>query len=386
MKIKDIRAFEIDLTPRPKTPPRQPSRANQIKMARPISRYPALHDWASVPTWRRAAVLVTAEDGTTGFGVTIHSGPVVRVINDHFAPALTGQNCIATEAIWDMMARMAAPYGTGGLTSYAISALDVALWDLKGKLLQRPVYELLGGPQKERIFCYATGFDTEWYLELGFKATKIFTPFSPQDGLEGLHKNVELVARTRETVGEDVELMLDCWMSPDEEYAVRLAELCRPFRLKWIEEFVPPDHFDACQAVRARVPWQTLASGEHWYLPPTFAMAASRRLVNIFQPDILWGGGITGIVKICHIAEAAGISVITHAGMNYPFGQHVAFAMPAIPWGERSEGVSAPGVPLSEMTLLPGTPAIQDGYVRPSDAPGFGLEITPAWLEQVTVR
>lgn len=386
MKIKDIRAFEIDLTPRPKTPPRQPSRANQIKMARPISRYPALHDWASVPTWRRAAVLVTAEDGTTGFGVTIHSGPVVRVINDHFAPALTGQNCIATEAIWDMMVRMAAPYGTGGLTSYAISALDVALWDLKGKLLQRPVYELLGGPQKERIFCYATGFDTEWYLELGFKATKIFTPFSPQDGLEGLHKNVELVARTRETVGEDVELMLDCWMSPDEEYAVRLAELCRPFRLKWIEEFVPPDHFDACQAVRARVPWQTLASGEHWYLPPTFAMAASRRLVNIFQPDILWGGGITGIVKICHIAEAAGISVITHAGMNYPFGQHVAFAMPAIPWGERSEGVSAPGVPLSEMTLLPGTPAIQDGYVRPSDAPGFGLEITPAWLEQVTVR
>lgn len=386
MKIKDIRAFEIDLTPHPKTPPRQPSRANQIKMARPISRYPALHDWASVPTWRRAAVLVTAEDGTTGFGVTIHSGPVVRVINDHFAPALTGQNCIATEAIWDMMVRMAAPYGTGGLTSYAISALDVALWDLKGKLLQRPVYELLGGPQKEQIFCYATGFDTEWYLELGFKATKIFTPFSPQDGLEGLHKNVELVARTRETVGEDVELMLDCWMSPDEEYAVRLAELCRPFRLKWIEEFVPPDHFDACQAVRARVPWQTLASGEHWYLPPTFAMAASRRLVNIFQPDILWGGGITGIVKICHIAEAAGISVITHAGMNYPFGQHVAFAMPAIPWGERSEGVSAPGVPLSEMTLLPGTPAIQDGYVRPSDAPGFGLEITPAWLEQVTVR
>ena len=99
-------------------------------------------------------------------------------------------------------------------------------------------------------------------------------------------------------------------------------------------------------------------------------------------PDVLWGGGITGVVKICHIAEAAGISVITHAGMNYPYGQHLAFAMPAIIWGERSEGVSAPGVPLAEMTRLPGTPAIQDGYLVPSDAPGFGLEITMDWLEE----
>ena len=385
MKIKEIRAFEIDQTPRPTTQPRQASRAGQIKMARPISRYPELSDKLSTPQWKRAAVIITAEDGTTGFGVTLHSGPVVRIINDHFAPALIGQNCMATEKVWDMMVRLAAPYGTGGLTSYAISALDVALWDLKGKVLQRPVYELLGGPQKEKIFCYATGFDTEWYLELGFKATKIFAPFGPEHGVEGLNKNVELVARTRETVGDNVDLMLDCWMTPDEEYAVRLTELCRPYRLKWIEEFVPPDAFESYQAVRTRVPWQTLATGEHWYLPSTFAMAASRRLVDIFQPDILWGGGITGIVKICHIAEAAGISVITHAGMNYPYGQHVAFAMPAVVWGERSESVSAPGVPLEEMSLLPGTPAIRDGYVRPSDAPGFGLEITPAWLEKVTV-
>src|SRR5690606_12125753 len=129
--------------------PRQPSRAGQLKMARPISRYPELNDSLISPTWKRAAVLVTAEDGTTGFGVTIHSGPVVRVINDHFARALVGQNCMATEKLWDMMVRLAAPYGTVGLTSYAVSAVDVALWDLKGKLLQRPVYELLGGPQKE---------------------------------------------------------------------------------------------------------------------------------------------------------------------------------------------------------------------------------------------
>lgn len=82
--------------------------------------------------------------------------------------------------------------------------------------------------------------------------------------------------------------------------------------------------------MRSQVPWQTLATGEHQYARS--AMAASRRLVDIFQPDILWGGGITGIVKICHIAEAAGISVVA-VGMNL-YGKHVAFAMPTVMWGD----------------------------------------------------
>ncbi len=218
-------------------------------------------------------------------------------------------------------------------------------------------------------------------MELGFKATKIFTQWGPEDGLDGLHKNVEFVARTRELVGDDVELALDCWLASNTEYMVRLAEELRPYRLKWLEDYVAHDDMLSYEAIRQRIPWQTLATGEHWYLPNTFANAAQKRLVDIFQPDILWGGGITAAMKICHIAEAAGISVITHAGMNYPYGQHLAFAMPAIVWGERSEGVSPPGVPLEEMTRLPGTPAIQDGYLVPSDAPGFGLEITEAWLE-----
>ena len=385
MKIKEIRAFEINPDPQPQTPPRAASRAQQIHMTRPMARY-GPQSAAATATWPRAACIVTAEDGTWGFGMTVHGGPVVETINHHFAPVLVGQPCTATEKLWDMMVRMAAPYGSAGLASYAISALDVALWDLKGKLLGRPVYELLGGPQKEKIFCYATGFDTEWYLELGFKATKIFAPWGPHDGLEGLHKNEELVAQTRELVGDRVELMLDCWMAMDAEYVVRLAERLRPYGLKWIEDYVLPDQLEAYEEVRRRIPWQTLATGEHWYLTAPFATAANRRLVDLFQPDVLWCGGITAAVKICHIAEAAGINVITHAGMNYPFGQHLAFAMPAIIWGERSEGVSPPGVPLAEMSRLPGTPAIVDGHVIPSNAPGFGLEITAEWLEQVTVR
>ena len=94
---------------------------------------------------------------------------------------------------------------------------------------------------------------------------------------------------------------------------------------------------------------------------------------------------ISAGVRICHLAEAHGLTVVAHAGMNYPWGQHLSLAMPAVPLGERSEGVSPPGVPLEEMIALPGTVAIRDGRVRPSDAPGFGLEITREWLEGRTV-
>ena len=107
--------------------------------------------------------------------------------------------------------------------------------------------------------------------------------------------------------------------------------------------------------------------------------------MDILQPDVAWAGGITALVRICHIAEAHGLSVIAHGGMNYPYGQHLSYAMPAIQWGERSEGVSPPGVPLEERVILPGTPVIKDGYVTPSDAPGFGIEVTKEWLEERTL-
>ena len=383
MKIKEVHALEIDLNPTPKTSPRHPSRAKTIQMNRPDARYAKPGDGRQVSEWKRPACIVTAEDGTWGFGISVFGGPVTQIINDRFAPRLVGENCMATEKLWDMMVRSSSDCGATGLTSYAISAVDCALWDLKGKILQRPVYELLGGPQKEKIFCYASGFDQEWYMELGFKATKLFTPYGPEHGLAGLRKLEELVAQTRGVIGDEVELMLDSWTGFDVEHTVRVAEALRPYGLKWIEDYIPADDLIGYETIRQRLPWQTLATGEHWYMPTIFAAAAGRRLVDIFQPDVLWCGGITAAVKICHIAEANGISVITHGGMNYPYGQHVAFAMPAVVWGERSEGVSAPGVPLEEMVKLPGTSVIKDGYLVPSDAPGFGLEIDEAWIARI---
>lgn len=383
MKIKEIRAFEIRTEPQPQTQPRTSSQGQTIHLNRPMSRYPRFPNserHVSFSPWKRPAVIVTAEDGTWGFGLSLYGPPVTRIINEHLGPNLIGENVMATEKLWDMMVRLSSAFSPTGMTSYAISAVDVALWDLKGKLLGLPVYELLGGPQKEKIFCYASGFDQEWYMELGFKATKLFSPWGPEQGLEGLNKLEELVASTREIIGEDVELMLDAWTGYDIEYTVRVAERLRPYRLKWLEDYIPAEDLVGYETVRQRLPWQTLATGEHWYNLAPFAAAAGKRLVDIFQPDVLWCGGITAATKICHLAQANTISVIAHGGMNYPFGQHLSMAMPAITWGERSESVSAPGVPLEEMVKLPGTAVIKDGYVRPSDAPGFGLEIDEAWL------
>lgn len=392
MKIRSIRAVTIDLTPRPTTTPRVP-RQQVEGFVSPMARYPEFRraDWGN--RWKRTACVVTAEDGTWGFGLTLHAGPVERIINDHFAQVLVGQNCMATEKLWDVMQRISAPYGSAGLASYAISAVDTALWDLKGKLLGRPVYELLGGPQKERIPCYASNTDLSygvehsiaWFLELGFKAVKLFLPEGPEAGIAGLRRSEELVARTRAQVGDDVEIMVDAWMSLNVEYVVRLAEVLRPYRVKWLEDYLGPDDMDSYFKVRQRLPGTILATGEHWYTIHPFALAASHGLVDIMQPDILWVGGITAAVRICHIAEAHGLTVISHAGMNYPYGQHLAMAMPAIPLGERSETVAPPGVPLEEMVTLPGTVPIKDGFVTPTDAPGFGLEVTLDWLERAAV-
>jgi len=396
MKIKSIEAFTIELKPNIKTKPRVPKSKDPFDtrgMVSPMNRYPGIprNEWSA--GWKRTACIVKAEDGSWGFGFTLHSGVTERIINDHLSKILIGRNCMSTEMLWDVMQQSTISYGTSGLSSFAISAVDNAIWDLKGKILDRPVYELIGGPQKDKIFCYAsnTSFEygtknsIEWFLELGFKAVKLFLREGPESNLEGINRAEELVASTREQVGKDVEIAVDAWMSLNNEYAVRLAEVLKPYRIKWLEDYLNPENLDGYQNLRNRIPWQTLATGEHWYSLYPFALAASKGIVDIFQPDLNWVGGITAGIKICHLAEAHGLSVIPHASTNYPYGQHLAFSMPAVPWAERSEGVSPPGVPLEEMVLLPGTPVIKDGYIIPSDGPGFGLEITEDWLRDRAV-
>jgi L-rhamnonate dehydratase len=382
MKITAIEA--VRLTPPPHTsptPPRRPSWWQHAEVANPLSRYARFkpHRDLWLPKWDAVWCKVTLEDGTWGLGKSDHGRPVAAVIDDHLGPQLIGEEIMASARLADLLFRLTKPYGSTGLASYAVSAIDLALWDARGKLLGQPVYALLGGPQKAQIPCYCTGNDLDWYQELGFRAFKLACPYGPADGLDGLRKNEEFVAAARAQIGDACELMLDCWMAFDVEYTVRLAELLRPYRLAWMEECLIPEDFDGQLALRARLPWQPLATGEHWYTHVPFQWAASHRAVDILQPDINWCGGVSTCQQIAASADAAGLRVILHAGGNSAFGQHFSYASAAVPWCECFIG-TPPGVPLAEGWRLPGQAIPIDGVLIPSDAPGFGLDIPASWL------
>lgn len=382
MKITDIRAMRFSRPQHtPSTPPRRSSWHHTDEVANPMSGYPKVkaHRSLWLPSMEEVWCKVTLEDGTWGLGQTIYGRMVATIIDDHLGPRLVGEDGLAGETLADMLLRLTKPYGSTGLASYAVSAIDLALWDARGKLYGKPVYQLLGGGEREPMFCYATGNDLDWYQELGFRAFKLACPFGPADGLAGLSKNEAFVARAREQVGADCNLMLDCWMAFDVDYSVRLAERLRPYRLTWIEECLIPEDFDAHLALRERLPWQTLATGEHWYTSVPFQWASSHRAVDILQPDINWCGGLSTCQKIGACASASGIKVILHGGGNTAYGQHFSYASRAVPWCEYFVG-TAPGVPLEQAGHWPGLPLPKDGRLLPSQAPGFGLDIPEAWL------
>ena len=383
MKIKEIQAVKLNIPSRVNkhTPPRRPSWVESAEVANPMSKYPRFkrHRSSWMPKWGDVFVKVTVEDGTWGLGQTSFGNPVATIIDGHFAPMLAGENCFAIEKIWDMMFRMSKPYGSVGLTSCAMSAVDLALWDVIGKIKCQPVYELLGGPVRDRLFAYATGNDTDWQIELGFKAVKLACPYGPADGLSGLNANEKLVAETREFVGDSVEIMLDCYMAFDVDYTIRLARRLKPYRLKWIEEFLIPEDIDGHVKVRNAVNWVSLASGEHLYTRRPFKQLIERGCLDILQPDIYWVGGITECVKICHMADAAGLTVIFHGGGLTQYGLHLSAAMPNTPWVEYFVG-TPPGVPLEETKPFEGETVPKESYIAPNEGPGFGLEVKQEWI------
>ncbi|MCA9984125.1 MAG: hypothetical protein KDE59_07520 [Anaerolineales bacterium] len=383
MKIVDIQAMRLRVPDRPvRTPPRRPSWWVHTEVANPMSWYPRYkpHRDLWLPKWESVWCKVTLEDGTWGVGQTSHGGPVAAIINDHLGPNLIGEDGLAIEKLSDMMWRMTKPYGSTGLAAYAVSAIDLALWDAKGRVLGQPVYSLIGGPQKEKLFCYSTGNDVDWYQELGFRAFKLACQYGPADGLAGLDKNEAHIAAVREQIGDECELMLDCWMAFDVDYTVRLAERLRPYRVRWLEECLVSEDFDAHLELRRRLPWQTLSTGEHWYTHVPFLWALRHDAVDILQPDIQWCGGLTTCIKIAHAAEAAGKKVILHGGGHTVFGQHFSYAMAAVPWLEYFIS-SPPGVPLAEAINIPGQAAAEDGWLVPNDGPGFGHELPADWFE-----
>ncbi len=376
MKITAIETLRYSPPPPPPAPeaPRRASWHGRQEVSHPLARYRGRRvDFNALMPWGDLWVRVRAEDGTSGLGATQFAGPVAALVRDHLGPSLIGEDCLATERLADLVFRLTKPYGSAGIAACAASAIDLALWDLRGRIAGEPVYRLLGGTRR-RVPCYATTNDVDWAVELGFDAVKVTLGFGPEAGPEGLERNEAFIAECRETIGERRELFIDCWMSLDVEYAVRLAERLRPYRPGWLEECLLPEDLDGHVALRRRLPAQTLAAGEHWYSPHAFQWAAARRVVDVLQPDIQWCGGLSALTRVAAIADSTGLALLPHLAGTTAFGQHASAGIATIHRAEYRIG-SDPGVPLERIARAPGAVLPVEGEIGASEAPGFGIDI-----------
>jgi L-rhamnonate dehydratase len=378
-----MRITEVTVTPVRADDTKQKSWLSNSLVANPMSIYPEYKEKRS--SWNakwgpELLVRVTTDDGIEGIGCAVPAGAQI-IIEDHFRHLLVGQDPFDVERLWDQMFRSSLPYGRKGLPIMAISGIDIALWDIIGKATGQPVWRLLGGATKESIPVYSTGNDVAFYKDLGFKGFKLAMPHGPVDGWDGMKKNVELIEKARDIVGPDDEIMLDCYMAWNVDYTLRMSRLIEPYRIRWIEECLPPDDYEGYAEITAKslVP---VATGEHEYTRWGYKELISRRCCHILQPDIAWVGGLTEAKKIAAMASAWGLDVIPHGGGLHPWGLHFIMSEVCCPLAEwvviGNEGEPDPIRPL--FAYLEGAPVPTNGTIRPSDDPGIGVSVKDGWL------
>ena len=349
-------------------------------IATPMSRYPEYRQSRQsfgINVLGTLVVELEADDGTIGFAVTTGGEPAAYIVEKHLARFLEGRNPAEYEKIWDQMYFSTQYYGRKGLVVNAISGVDLALWDLLGKLRQEPVHQLLGGAVRDELTFYATGARPDLAKEMGFIGGKMPLHHGPGEGEDGLHKNIAEIAEMRSRVGADFWLMLDCWMSLDLNYATRLAHAASEHGLKWIEEALSPDDYWGYAELKRNAPAGMLVTtGEHEATRWGFRMLLEMDCCDIIQPDVGWCGGVTELLKISALADARGKLVVPHGSSVYSY--HFVATRHNSPFAEflmmapKADEV----VPMFHPQLI-GEPIPQNGRMRISalDKPGFGVEL-----------
>jgi L-alanine-DL-glutamate epimerase-like enolase superfamily enzyme len=330
-------------------------------------------------------VKIETDDGVDGVG-----GPMpadqAYIVSQQLTPLLLGHNPLAIERIWDRMYRYMV-HGRKGLVMQAISVVDCALWDLKGKWANAPVYSLLGGPTRETIPAYASALGYSLDPELvrervqdmvkqGYRATKWFFRDGPTDGIAGINRNLRLVETLRDAVGPDVDIMLDCWMSWDVPYTVQMARRLEEYQPRWLEEPVLPDKIEQYAQIRSQVNIP-ISGGEHEYTRWGLKELMDAGACDVLQPDIYWAGGISEMMKICALASAYDLPIIPH-GHSTPASAHLIAAWPEttcplleylIKWNEIHQF-------FLKYPLKP-----EGGVVKLPNRPGIGMELDENKIE-----
>lgn len=339
-------------------------------------------------------VEVFTDDGLVGIGNAALAPRVTKqVIDLYLTPVLLGQEVWDIEFLWQHMYRRTMAFGRKGIGMVAISAVDIALWDLLGKSAKQPVYRLLGGKTKPRIPVYASRLystpleelasEAAKYRDEGYRAMKLRFGWGPTDGAAGMRRNVDLVSTVRETVGDDVDIMADAYMGWNLDYAKRMLPLLEPFNLRWLEEPVIPDDIQGYAELKSygRIP---IAGGEHEFTLHGFRELLEARAVDYIQFDTNRVGGISQARKISALAEAHAVPVIPHAGQMHNY--HIVMASVNSPMAEYFPPVEVEVGNELFWYLCKGEPRAEGGYIDlADDVPGLGLTIDEEALREFEV-
>jgi L-lyxonate dehydratase len=336
-------------------------------------------------------VRIRTDDGLEGLGtVGVASPASPAIIDHHLAPLVVGQSPFDVELVWERMFRATINIGRKGLVLEAISAIDIALWDIIGKATGQPVYNLLGGRTRDRIRAYvsqsyakadlgAAREEAASYRSQGFTALKMRFGYGPTDGEAGKRKNYDLVATVRDAIGPDCELMADAYMGWDLAYAIDMIRRLEDLNLRWVEEPLVPDDIEGYVRLRSVVS-TSISAGEHEFTRWGYRELLSRGAVDIVQPDVNRMGGITEARKVWALASAFNVPVIPHSHQSH--NAHLIMAHVNSPLIEFfPTGVHRTGYTLFT-EFFEGEPQARNGWVELGDAPGLGISLNEDVLEE----
>jgi len=337
---------------------------------------PARSRWIGPFAQLGGAILVEikTEQGITGYGMGGGGAAAATIIEQHLGPLISGANALGVELLWEQMYNSTLFYGRKGVTIMAISGVDLALWDIRGKHAGQPVYKLLGGPNRDKVPAYYTGFEVDKALELGFRAFKHPIRYNLNDGREGMKKVIAELREIRSKIGPDSQLMIDVLCQWDVLYTLEMADRMQEFRLYWIEEALSPDNLEGYGQLCREVRGPLIASGEHEYTRFGFEELIGHKAVKLLQPDTTWSGGLTEVRRIAALAAAHNLPMAPHRGGS-PYGLSVILTTPSCVLAE-SFGTLEKSTPL--MAAM--TSHFENGYYYPTEKPGFGVEISKSML------
>ena len=323
-------------------------------------------------------VRIADGDGAEGVGYTYTVGAggaaIHALIARELTPCVEGEDVGSIEALWQRMWWTLHYGGRGGQATSAISAVDIALWDLKARRAGQPLYQALGG-YDPKVPCYAGGIDlhldvdallaqTDDNLRMGFRAIKM------KVGRARLSEDVARVRAMREHLGADFPLMVDANMRWSVDQAIRAARALRPFDLVWLEEPTIPDDVHGHARI-VREGGLPVATGENLHTLHEFAHFMRAGAVTFPEPDVTNCGGVTVFMKVAHLAEAFNLPVTSHGAHDVTV--HLLAAVP-----NRSY-LEAHGFGLERFIAHP--LQIVDGLARAPERPGHGVEFDWRALE-----